>query len=54
MSLCADFLATAGCRLVCEEIKKRLLDKLFYSLPEEEQRRIMVEVLKDMSDERKY
>lgn len=54
MSLCADSLATAGCRLVCEEIKKRLLDKLYFSLTIEEQRRIMIEVLKEMSDERKH
>lgn len=51
MSLCTDILATAGCVLVCDEIRKRLLDKLFYSLPEEEQNRIIIiEILKDMKE----
>ena len=50
MSLCKDFLATAGCVFVCEEIKKRLLDKLFFSLPSEEQSRIIIEVIKEMKN----
>lgn len=45
-----DILATAGCVLVCDEIRKRLLDKLFYSLPKEEQNRIIIEILKDMKE----
>lgn len=47
-----DILATAGGVFVCEDIKKRLLDKLFYSLPEEEQRRIIIEVIKEMKVEK--
>lgn len=37
--------------LICDEIKKRLLDKLFFSLPEEEQNRIIIEVIKEMNSQ---
>lgn len=45
-----DFLAFYGVKTLSDNIKDRLLQKLYYSLPLEEQRRIMVEVLKEMSD----
>jgi transcription initiation factor IIE alpha subunit len=45
-----DFLAFWGVKMLSDDIKDRLLQKLYYSLPFEEQRRIMVEVLKEMLD----
>jgi hypothetical protein len=51
VSLGIGILATAGGVFVCEEIKKRLLDKLFFSLPEEEQNRIIIEVIRGMNSQ---
>lgn len=45
-----DFLASLGVKMLSDDIKDRLLQKLYYSLPFEEQHRIMSEVLKEMSD----
>lgn len=45
-----DFLAFWGVKMLSDEIKDRLLQKLYFSLPFEEQRKIMVEVLREMSD----
>lgn len=53
MSVFTDFLATAGGILIGDEIQGRILDKLFYSLPEEEQSRIIIEVIKEMEDKGK-
>lgn len=45
-----DLITLAGAKMLAEDIKDRLLLKLYFSLPPEEQRRIMVEVLKEISD----
>lgn len=44
-----DSITLAGAKMLAEDIKDRLIQKLYFSLPLEEQRRIAVEVLKEMS-----
>lgn len=45
-----DSITLAWVKKLTEDIKDRLLQKLYFSLPAEEQRRIMREVLQEMSD----
>lgn len=44
-----DSIALVGAKMLAEDIKDRLIQKLYFSLPFEEQHRIAVEVLKEMS-----
>lgn len=44
-----DLLSLAGTRWFLEEIREGLLKKLYYSLPLEEQNKILLEVIKDIS-----
>lgn len=48
-----DSITLAGGKMLAEDIKDRLIQKLYFSLPFEEQRRIAVEVLKEMSGSEK-
>lgn len=42
---------SAFCEL-SEEIKKRLLDKLFFTLPQEKQKQIIEEIFKEIKEEK--
>lgn len=48
-----DFMALAGVKWLMEEVREALLQRLYYSLPEDDQKRIMLEVLTDLKKKNK-
>ena len=44
----------AGVRIIVDGIKDRLLSKLFFELPDEEQTRLMTEIFREMKDKPEY
>ena len=54
MSELISLYEAAGLRVIVDGIKEKLLSKLFFELPDEEQTRLMTEIFREMKDKPEY